>query len=88
MGRPKDPDSITAWIKQFGALTGPDGRTMREVLIRKLWALANNGDLRAMELIINRSDGLLTQQVQQLTKVEVVRVGDEPEDGFEEPEDG
>ena len=82
-GRPKNPDSITAWLRKWATYKGADGVEYRERLVKILWLEAMSGNMRAAELIINRTDGLLTQQIHQLSRVEIVEVSDEEWAGTE-----
>ncbi len=56
-GRPPNPESITNLMREVGNMIGPDGRTRKEALVEKLWKLAEGGNMRAAEYLIDRQEG-------------------------------
>jgi hypothetical protein len=57
-GRPKKGDSITELLRSKGdSFDSDNGQTRLEKIADKLYEKAENGDLRAMEMIFDRLEG-------------------------------
>lgn len=83
-GRPVKIDSLTGLLREYIGCADPGARTHRENIVYAIVALAEKGDIPAIKLVWDRCEGLLTQQVEQLSKIEVEYVtdwdGNEPVD--------
>ena len=71
IGRPKDDTSLTGMLRQWLLGETADGVANNKRLIDVIGTQAHKGKPWAINLILNRTDGLLTQQITQVTKIEV-----------------
>lgn len=61
-GRPKNDESMSAILRQLLATPGKDGVTPREAIMRKLITKAQAGELDAMKLLLERSEGKVPER--------------------------
>lgn len=63
-GRPRKDQSITETIREMGRLLHDGQKTKAELLADMLWCQALNGDLRAAETILDRTEGKARQSME------------------------
>ena len=64
-GRPRKPHALTDQLRLVSNKRDENGLTHKRKWAEKMWALAEAGDLEASQLIIDRLDGSVIQEVQQ-----------------------
>ena len=63
-GRPKLTRMAPEILRAIGAEIGPDRKTKREAMLRALYDLALTGDMDAMKLILERTEGKVTDKME------------------------